>query len=548
MAGGGGSTGVGELGTCALGSPRNLGGPELSVEKPEEGDPEPSPGPRESCSCPQERRQSTAAVPPSEGNEARREGARDVGASRNTNETGEPGRRDPAEGRGRHDEESRERTMPETLSSISISTKLAWIAELAERKRSSALTTLAHHLDETWLREAFRRTRKGGAVGVDGQSALQYEEHLDENVRALLDRAKSGRYQAPPVRRVHIPKGDGRKTRPIGIPTFEDKVLQRAVAMVLEPVYEQDFLPCSYGFRSRRSAHQALAELWHAVMEIRGGWVLEIDIERFFDTIDHAKLMAIVRQRIQDGVLLRLISKWLHAGVLEDGAVTLPEVGTPQGGVISPLLANIYLHEVLDAWFGRDVAPRLCGRATLIRYADDAVIVFESEADARRVLAVLGKRFAKYGLALHPEKTRLVEFRRPLLSVRRAKPRACFDLLGFTHYWAKSRSGNWVVKRKTAKDRFTRSVRRVAEWCWTHRHQPLVAQHDALSRKLKGHYAYFGIAGNAGALSRFRFEVDRLWHKWLSRRSGRARIPWERWQRLSKQYPLPEPRVRRAVM
>jgi group II intron reverse transcriptase/maturase len=318
--------------------------------------------------------------------------------------------------------------------------------------------------------------------------------------------------------------------------------------MVLEPIYERDFLSCSYGFRPGRSAHQALDELWHTVMDLRGGWVLELDIERFFDTIDHAKLMAIIRQRIQDGVLLRLISKWLHAGVLDDGVVTLPGAGTPQGGVISPLLANIYLHEVLDVWFANEVASRLRGRAKLIRYADDAVIVFETEEDARRVLTVLGKRFAKYNLTLHPEKTRLLQFRRPTMSARRAKAGTCFDLLGFTHYWAKSRKGNWVVKRKTAKDRFTRSVRRVAEWCWTHRHHPLVEQHDALARKLRGHYAYFGITGNADAFNRFRFEVDRLWHKWLFRRSGRARIPWERWQRLSKRYPLPEPRIARSVM
>ena len=246
---------------------------------------------------------------------------------------------------------------------------------------------------------------------MDGQTAADYAANLEGNLRSLLDRAKSGRYQAPPVRRVHIPKGTGPETRPIGIPTFEDKVLQRAVVMVLEAVYEQDFLDCSYGFRPGRSAHQALDALWHRLMEMRGGWVLEIDIRKFFDTLDHRHLHAILRRRVRDGVLLRLIGKWLNAGVLEDGSVTHPEAGSPQGGVISPVLANIYLHEVLDKWFEQTVKPRLKGRAFLIRYADDAVLVFEREGDARRVLDVLPKRFGKYGLTLHPEKTRLVPFR-----------------------------------------------------------------------------------------------------------------------------------------
>ena len=255
---------------------------------------------------------------------------------------------------------------------------------------------------------------------MDGQTAADYAADLEGNLRSLLDRAKSGRYQAPPVRRVHIPKGTGSETRPIGIPTFEDKVLQRAVVMVLEAVYEQDFLDCSYGFRPGRSAHQALDALWHRLMEVRGGWVLEIDIRKFFDALDHRHLRAILRRRVRDGVLLRLIGKWLKAGVLEDGCVTHPESGSPQGGVISPVLANAYLHEVLDTWFEQTVKPRLKGRASLIRYADDAVLVFEVEGDARRVLDVLPKRFGKYGLTLHPEKTRLVPFQ----GLRREPPRA----------------------------------------------------------------------------------------------------------------------------
>jgi RNA-directed DNA polymerase len=270
--------------------------------------------------------------------------------------------------------EPEEGKMAGTPSPTTISTKLQRIATLARQAPDTAFTTLAHHIDLEWLREAYRRTRKDGAVGVDGQTAEQYAENLEANLQALLDRAKSGRYRAPPVRRVHIPKGDGKSTRPLGIPTFEDKVLQRAVAMVLEAVYEQDFLPCSYGFRPGRSAHQALERLWESLMRTRGGWVLEVDIRKFFDTLEHDWLLRLIQRRVRDGVLLRLIGKWLNAGVLEGKELTHPDRGTPQGGVVSPLLANIYLHEVLDVWFEHEVKPRLRGSAELIRYADDFMI------------------------------------------------------------------------------------------------------------------------------------------------------------------------------
>jgi group II intron reverse transcriptase/maturase len=408
----------------------------------------------------------------------------------------------------------------------------------------TALTTLAHAIDLDLLEEAYRRTRKDGAVGIDGQTAEAYTENLEANLRALLERAKSGTYRAPPVRRVHIPKADGSKTRPIGIPTFEDKVLQRAVAMVLEAVYEQDFRDCSYGFRPGRSAHQALQVLWKGLMDLGGGWVLELDIERFFDALDHQKLREILRQRVRDGVLLRLIGKWLEAGVLEEGSLVHPETGTPQGGVISPLLANVFLDTVLDAWFEDVVRPRLRGRALLVRYADDAVMVFASEEDARRVRKVLAKRFEKYGLSLHPEKTRLLHFGRP--SPRGPRPET-FDFLGFTHYWGRSRRGKPAVLRKTARDRFTRSLRAIAQWCRRQRHLPLVEQHRELGRKLRGHYAYYGITGNQPALSRLRHETQRVWRKWLDRRSQRARMTWERFWRVSARYPLPPARVVHSV-
>ena len=437
--------------------------------------------------------------------------------------------------------------MTGTPSPDPISTRRRRIAELASRSPQAALTTLAHHIDIDWLLEAYRRTRKGGATGVDGQTAKGYAAGLGGNLRSLLGRAKSGRYQAPPVRRVHIPKGTGTETRPIGIPTFEDKLLQRAVAMVLESVYEQDFLDCSYGFRPGRSAHHALDALWHHLMEVRGGWVLEIDIRKFFDALDHRHLHAILRRRVRDGVLLRLIGKWLKAGVLEGGCVSHPESGSPQGGGGSPLRANAYLHEVLDTWFERAVKPRLKGRASLIRYADDAVLVFELEGDARRVLDVLPKRFAKYGLALHPEKTRLVPFQRPPLYALPGVPRGgrptTFDFLGFTHHWGRTLKGNWAVKRATAKDRFRRSLKAVTGWCREHRHLPVKEQWNGLTAKLRGHFAYYGIPGNSRCLQNFRYHARCAWRRWLGRRSTKARLTWERFGELERRFPLPPARL-----
>ena len=439
--------------------------------------------------------------------------------------------------------------MPGTPSPTSVSTKLQRIAELARRSPSTVLTTLAHHIDVNFLREAYRRTRKDGAPGVDRQTAEEYAQNLEANLQELLDRFKSGTYRAPPVKRVHIPKGDGSKTRPIGIPTFEDKVLQRAVAMVLEAIYEQEFLDCSYGFRPNRSAHQALDALWKTLTEMNGGWVLEVDIKGFFDSLDHGHLRGFLDQRVRDGVLRRAIDKWLKAGVMEAGVLTHPDTGTPQGGVVSPLLANVYLHEVLDRWFETQVRPRLVGRATLIRYADDFVIAFSSEADARRVSEVLPRRFGKYGLTLHPEKTRLVKFRRPSSpdgGKRDARP-GTFDLLGFTHYWGRSLRGYMVLKRQTAKGRLHRALTQVAQWCRRNRHQSIVEQQRSLNLKLRGHYGYYGITGNFRALARLQWGVQSVWCKWLNRRSQKSRMTWARFCALLKRYPLAPPRVVHSV-
>lgn len=428
------------------------------------------------------------------------------------------------------------------MESPTISTKTERIAQLARKFHDRPLTPLSHFIDIDWLKEAYRRTRKDAAPGVDGQTLAEYADGLEGNLELLKDRAKSGRYRAPAVRRVHLPKEDG-KTRPIGIPTVEDKILQRAVAMVLEPIYEQEFLDCSYGFRPGRSAHDALEVVWQQTMGMKGGWVLEVDIESFFDSVDQGKLQEIFRRRVGDGVLVRLIGKWLNAGVMEEGRVHRPKAGTPQGGVISPLLANIYLHEVLDVWFAGEVKKRLSGRSCLVRYADDIVLLFERKEDAQRVMAVLPKRFGKYGLRLHPEKTKLVAFSQPDRNDGPPSGRpGSFDLLGFTHFWGKSQKGNWVVKRKTSRKRLSRTLKSINQWCRAHRHDAVREQQQKLAAKLRGHYEYFGIRGNSDALASLQYWVRGMWKKWLGRRNNRH-LTWQRFEAIHRAFPLPPPRI-----
>ena len=429
----------------------------------------------------------------------------------------------------------------------SVCTKLGQIAELARREHDRPLQNLAHHIDIEWLKEAYRRTRKSGANGVDGQSAQEYAAHLESNLQTLHERMKSGTYRAPPVRRVHIPKGSkaGSETRPLGIPTFEDKIAQRSVSMVLEAIYEQEFYDCSYGFRPGKSAHQALDAMRNQLMKINGGWVLEIDFRKYFDSIDHKALVEVLRQRVMDGSILRLISKWLHAGVMEDGAISYPTSGSPQGGVISPILANIFLHEVLDKWFEHDVKPRMTSEARLFRYADDAVMTFANERDARRVLEALHKRSSKYGLTLHPEKTRLLDFRRPTHNPpgggNGSRPDT-FDILGFTHFWAVSKAGKLVVMRKTMRARFRRAIERVTEWCKKHRHDPIREQWRTLTKKLNGHYQYYGMVFNYRAINEFRYRVTMIWFRALRRRSQRS-MTWEDMTALRQTFYLPLARI-----
>jgi len=428
-------------------------------------------------------------------------------------------------------------------SSENVSTRLQRIAKLAADAPDMVFTSLNHHLDMDLLREAYRRTSKKAAPGIDGVVAQEYEKELDANLSDLLNRAKSGRYRAPAVKRAYIPKGKG-ETRPIGIPTLEDKVLQRAVVMILDEVYEPLFRKVSYGFRRGKSQRGALRAIWKGLTPTWGGWVIELDIRKYFDTIPHRYLREILCQRVRDGVLIRLVGKWLNAGVMEGGIVHYPESGTPQGGVISPLLANIYLNEVLDKWFEDVVTPCLAGKGFLVRFADDAVMGFTEEKDARRVMKVLHKRFGKFGLELHPEKTRLVNFRCP--DHDKDPPEggsATFPFLGFTHYWGKTRKGRWVVKVRTAGDRFTKAISRIYSWCKSVRHWRLSEQYRALRRKMLGHYAYYGVTGNSLALSRFKQAVTKVWFKWVRRRAQRRTLTWEEFNLKLLWMPLPVPRI-----
>ena len=432
--------------------------------------------------------------------------------------------------------------MSDALTSERMSPELLEVVERAQREPEGRFHSLAHLIDVPALERAFHRLRKEAAVGVDGVTKEAYGKELASNLADLHGRLKSKRYRHQALRRVHIPKGQG-QWRPIGISALEDKIVQGAVRDVLEAVYEQDFLDCSYGFRPKRSAHDAIRALDRAVHRGKVSWILEADIVSFFDSLDRTKLKEMLQARVVDGSLLRLIGKCLHVGVLDGAEYSEPDQGTTQGSVLSPLLGNVYLHHVLDVWFEREVKPRLRGEATLIRYADDFVIGFERHDDAERVFAVLGKRMGRYGLALHPDKTQLIAFERPRASQRGGKGPSTFDFLGFTFYWRRSRRGHWRMWCKTRHARLRRAIQSVAEWCRRHRHLPVAAQHAALTRRLVGHFNYFGVNGNSRSLACLVFMTVRLWLKWLRRRSQRSRLSWERFKQLLERFPLPQPRI-----
>jgi RNA-directed DNA polymerase len=428
-----------------------------------------------------------------------------------------------------------------------MSTELDRIAELARGQKGRQFTSIAHLLTVTALERAWLGLRKEASAGVDGVTYAEYGERIREHLQELYDRLVRGQYRAQPLRRVYIPKEDGTR-RPLSIPALEDKIVQRAVLDMLTAIYEQDFLGCSYGFRPGRDAQEALDEIGRVICQRPVGYVLEADICAYFDTIVRSQLMELIEKRVRDGGILRLIGKWINVGVLEDGRLLVTQTGVGQGQVISPLLANIYLHYVLDEWFEDVVKPRLRGDAYEIRYADDFILCFQYREDAERVLAVLGKRFEKYGLRLHPDKTRLIEFGREALTRSEEgggpKP-GTFDFLGFTHICKRSRRGKFTIHVRTMRKRLRRSLKRVAAWCQRHRHEPVVEQWAALNAMLRGHYQYYGRPTNFRSLWEFYREVRKLWRKWLNRRTRGKSLPWRLYEELLVAHPLPRPYIAR---
>ena len=432
----------------------------------------------------------------------------------------------------------------DTLRSQTVSTKLQRIAEQAVNYPEMVFNNLFHLIDLEFLEEAYHQTNKRSAPGFDKVTAKDYAESLTENLLDLQQRLKENRYVAPPVERVWIDKEDGKK-RPIGKPGFEDKIVQRAVVMILEVIYNHVFYDFSHGFRKGHSQHQALHELRERCLLMNIGWIVDADVSGFFDNINHGLLQDLIKQKINDGRIVRLIGKWLNAGVVEAGTLSYPEMGTPQGGVISPMLANIFLHYVLDDWFSKEVKPRIKGRCFLIRFSDDFIIGCELEEDAKRIMEVLPKRFNRFGLMIHPEKTVLVRFKRPARNEKTKKGGSgTFDFLGFTHYWARTLRGYWVIKRKTIGKRLRRFMKAMWQWCRKNRHEPLKEQYGTLCSKLRGYYQYYGVRSNYKALETVFEYTLYAWRYWLSRRSHKGYINLEKFAKsiLSK-YSLPKPRI-----
>lgn len=426
-----------------------------------------------------------------------------------------------------------------------MSTKLSRIAELAKKNKELKFLSIAHLLTVEAMERAFASLKKEASAGVDGITYRQYEVDVRGNLERLHERLKSRRYRAQPLRRSYIPKEDGR-LRPIGIPTLEDKVVQKASVELLSAIYEQDFLGCSYGSRPGRSAQDALDEVGRIICQCPISYVVEADICGYFDAIVREMLMEMIERRVGDRSMLRLIGKWMNVGVIEEGRLLVSKTGTGQGQVISPLLANIYLHYVLDEWFEKEVKPRLRGKAYEIRYVDDFILCFQYREDAERVLAALSQRFGKYGLTLHPEKTRLLEFGRSALAKSEepgGKKPGTFDFLGFTHICRRSRKGKFTIHLRTARKRLSRSLKKVAAWCQKHRHDPVAEQSQALNAKLRGHDQYYGRPTNFPSLWEYHREVRRIWKKWLNRRTRGKTLTWTVYQELLSLHPLLRPRI-----
>ena len=429
-----------------------------------------------------------------------------------------------------------------------MSTKLDRISELARESRQVQFLSITHLLTPEALMEAFKSLRKDASAGVDGVVYGEYQMEAEKKIQDLYERVKAKRYRAQPLRRIYIPKEDG-KQRPISIPSLDDKILQKATVTLLNAIYEQDFLPCSYGFRPGKSQQQALNEVGRVIRRRPREWVLEADISGYFDAIVRKKLVEMIERRVKDGSILRLIGKWIKVGVIDEGRLLTSETGIGQGQVVSPLLANIYLHYVLDEWFEQEVKPRLRGEAHEVRFADDFILCFQYKEDAERVLEVLRKRFVKYGLTLHPEKTRLLEFGKTAVGKAErlgGKPPDTFDFLGFTHIARRNSRGYFTIHVRTMRKRLKRSLKAVADWCKEHRHNTLDEQRKTLNKKLQGHYEYYGRPSNYRSLWKFYRAVRRIWKESLNRRTRGKTVTWEKFERIEARYPLALPRITQA--
>lgn len=450
------------------------------------------------------------------------------------------------EGRGAANGKPAPRNAPSAQDETSALTFLERVGQRAKERKEERFNNLLNHIKVPLLKEAYQRLRKDAASGVDGVTWSEYGENLDARLLDLQERVHRGSYHPQPVRRVHIPKGDGR-TRPLGIPSLEDKIVQQAARMLLEPIYEREFLGFSYGFRPGRSQHGALDALAVAIGR-KVDWVLDADIRAFFDTIEHAWMQKFLEHKIADKRLVRLVMKWLHAGVMEDGRLHEVEEGTPQGGIISPLLANIYLHYVLDLWVSAWRKKHARGEVYVVRYADDFVMGFQREQDARAMREALASRLAEFGLELHPEKTRVIRFGRFAhrdagLDGRR-RPET-FDFLGFTHIVALGPNGATRLVRRTSRRKRYAKLASLRRQIAKRRHEPPREQHAWLSSVLRGHYAYYGVPGNFPALASFHAHVRRSWLGWLQRRSQRSEWKRARLEAFDVRYPLPRPRLTR---
>lgn len=427
-----------------------------------------------------------------------------------------------------------------------MTTGLERIAAKARRGTKFQFTSLAHHITEERVWGNLNRIPDKSAPGCDGQTVLEAKQDFEEWIDPMLQSVHRKGYQAPPIRRVYIPKPGKQEKRPLGVPCITDRALQRSVSEVLSAIYEQDFLPCSFGGRPQRSAHQALATLNETIAGRKVGWVLEADLKNFFGSLDHGWLLRFVEHRVGDPRIISLIRRWLKAGIMEDGELHANTEGTPQGGSISVLLSNLYLHYVLDLWFTKVVKMHLKGEAYLVRYIDDFVICFQYRADAIRMQDALRKRLAKFGLELEPNKTKLVEFGRFAdrhASKRGRKRPETLYFLGFTIYCTRNRKGNYKVGFRTEKSRLQRSVINLRDLMRRMRHLPVKEQVINLNRVLRGHYAYYGIAGNIRALQKVHRTVERYWRKMLNSRNREGRVTWEIFQKIKTQYPLQRPKL-----